>query len=157
MNSPDLRVPAFVISLAAVLVCAPSCSRQPAPSIDAMSTGGCDTRPMKPIGRPVEIPSVRVLPQFGAVIGTVAQAETGDALVGAVVSLRQNNDAKPQSLPWRHTDSKGGFAFDSVAPGGYQLRVRRIGEYQDTLTIHSVAGRADTVRFRMRAYRCYGY
>jgi protocatechuate 3,4-dioxygenase beta subunit len=112
---------------------------------------------MKPIGRPVEIPSVRVLPQFGAVTGTVAQAETGDALEGAVVNLMQNNDAKPQTQLWRYTDSNGGFAFDSVAPGGYQLRIRRIGEYQDTLTIHTVADRADTVRFRMRAYRCYGY
>jgi hypothetical protein len=139
------------------MISALSCSRQPAPSIDAQSTGWCDTRLMKPIGRPVEIPSVRVLPQFGAVTGTVVQAETGDALEGAVVNLRQNSDAKPQSQPWRYTDSKGGFAFDSLAPGGYRLQVRRIGEYQDTLTIHTVTGRVDTVRFRMRAYRCYGY
>jgi hypothetical protein len=106
-----VRIAAFVILLAAVLMSALSCSRQPAPSIDAMSTGWCDTTPMKPIGRPVEIPSVRVLPEFGAVTGIVAQAETGDALQGAVVSLMQNSDAKLQSRPWRGTDSNGGFAL----------------------------------------------
>ena len=134
-----------------------SCSRQPAPPIDAMSTGWCDTTPMRPIGRAVEMPNVRTLPQFGAVTGTVVQAETGDALESAVVSLTQTTDAKLHSQPWRGTDSKGGFAFDSVVPGIYQLRVRRIGESQDTLTIHTMAGRVDTVRIRMRAYRCYGY
>jgi hypothetical protein len=111
---------------------------------------------MKPVGRPVEMPSVRALPQFGAVIGTVVQAETGDALEGAVVGLTPNSD-KLNSQPWRGTDSKGGFAFDSVVPGGNQLRVRKLGEYKDSLTIHTVAGRVDTVQFRMRAYRCYGY
>ena len=112
---------------------------------------------MKPVGRPVEMPSVRALPQFGALIGTVVQAETGDALQGAVVTLIPNSDIKLNSQPWRGTDSKGGFAFDSVVPGGYQLRVRRLGEYKDSLTIHTVAGHMDTVQFRMRAYRCYGY
>jgi len=146
-----------IISLAAVLMSVPSCSRQPAPSIDAMSTGWCDNSPMKPVGRPVEMPSVSALPQFGALIGTVVQAETGDALQGAVVTLIPNSDIKLNSQPWRGTDSKGGFAFDSVVPGGYQLRVRRLGEYKDSLTIHTVAGHMDTVQFRMRAYRCYGY
>lgn len=146
-----------IISLAAGLMYVLSCSRQPAPSMDAMSTGWCDTSPMKPVGRPGEMPSVLALPQFGAVIGTVVQAETGDALQSAVVTLTPNSDVKLNSPPSRGTDSKGGFAFDSVVPGGYQLRVRRIGESQDSLTIHTAAGRVDTVHFRMRAYRCYGY
>jgi protocatechuate 3,4-dioxygenase beta subunit len=87
----------------------------------------------------------------------VAQAETGDALEGAIVSLMQSSQAKLEASPWRGTDSKGGFAFDSIVPGSYQLRVRRVGEYFDTLTIQSSAGRVDTVRIRMRAYRCVGY
>ena len=146
-----------LILLSAVLAAAYSCSRQAAPSIDAMSTGSCDTSPMKPIGRPVEIPSLRARPHFGAVTGTVAQAETGDALEGAIVSLMPSSEAKLESSPWRGTDSKGGFAFDSIVPGGYQLRVRRVGQYFDTLTIHPTAGRVDTVRIRMRTFRCYGY
>ena len=156
-ETPGMRILACLILLSAVLLGTLSCSRQAAPSIDAMSTGSCDTSPMKPIGRPVEIPSVRARPQFGAVTGTVAQAETGDALQGAIVSLMQSSEAKLESSPWRGTDSKGGFAFDSIVPGSYHLRIRRVGEYFDTLTIQPTAGRVDTVRVRMRAYRCYGY
>ena len=148
---------AFLILLSAVVMSALSCSRKPAPSIDAMSTGWCDTNPMKPIGRTLAIPSVRAHSQFGAVTGTVAQAETGDALEGAIVSLMQNSDAKLESAPWHGTDSKGGFAFDSIATGSYQLRVRRVGSYFDSLTIQPKAGRVDTVRVRMRTFRCYGY
>ena len=156
-ESPRIRVLAFLILLSAVVMGALSCSRQAAPALDVMSTGSCDTRPMKPFGRPVEIPSIRAPPQFGAVTGTVAQAETGDALQGAIVSLMQGSEAKLESSPWRGTDSKGGFAFDSIVPGSYQLRFRRVGEYFDTLTIQPTAGRVDTVRVRMRAYRCVGY
>jgi hypothetical protein len=148
---------AFLILLSALVMGVLSCSRQPAPSIDPMFTTSCDSTPMKPIGRPVEIPSVRARPQLGAVTGTVAQAETGDALQGAIVSLMQSSEAKLESSPWRATDSKGGFAFDSIVPGSYRLRVRRIGESIDTSTIQLTSGRVDTVRIRMRAYRCYGY
>ena len=152
-----MRILAFLILLSAVVMDALSCSRPAVPSIDAMSTGSCDTSPMKPIGRPVEIPSVRARPLFGAVTGTVAQAETGDALQSAIVSLMQSSEAKLDSSPWRGTDSKGGFAFDSIPPGRYQLRVRRVGQYFDTLTIQPSAGRVDTIRVRMRTFRCYGY
>lgn len=117
----------------------------------------CDTTPMKPFELPVAIPTARALPQFGAVAGEVTQAETGDALRSATVTLSQILDGKAKPPGFRYTDAKGGFAFDSVVPGTYHLRVRRLGEYQDSLTMHLVAGRVDTVRFRMRAYRCYGY
>jgi len=112
---------------------------------------------MRPIGRRAELPNVRSLPQFGSVTGTVVQAETDDALESASIALTEITDARPQSQQRRVTDAKGGFAFDSVVPGRYQLRVRRLGAYQDTLTIQSVAGRVDTARIRMRADRCVGY
>ena len=152
-----MRNYAFLILLTVVVMSALACAPQAAPSIDAMSTGLCDTSPMKPIGRPLEIPIVQARPHLGAVTGTVAQAETGDALEGAIVSLMQSNEVQPESSPWRGTDSKGGFAFDSIVPGSYQLRVRRVGSYFDTLTIQPTAGRVDTVRVRMRTFRCYGY
>jgi hypothetical protein len=152
-----MRIVGLWLLLPIVVIGTVSCSRQAATSMDAMSTGWCDTSPMKPIGRPVEIPSVRTHPQFGAVTGTVAQAETGDALESAIVSLMPNSEARLESSPWRGTDSKGGFAFDSIVPGTYQLRVRRVGAYFDTLTIQPAAGRVDTVRIRMRAHRCIGY
>ncbi len=158
MSVFGIRSLALVIVSSAVPIAAISCARRPDPSLDPMrSTGWCDTTPMKPIGRRAEVPNARALTQFGAVTGTVVQAETGDALQGAVVNLVRITDAKDQSQPWRGTDSKGAFTFDSIMPGRYQLRVRRVGEYYDTLTIQPVAGRVDTVRLRMRAYRCYGY
>jgi hypothetical protein len=133
-----------------------SCSRQPA-QIDAMSTGWCDTRPMKPIGLPVVIPTISARPDLGAITGSVVQSETGDALYGALISLTQSGQGQAKSQPSRVSDSKGGFAFDSVPPGEYQLKVRRVGEVFDTLTVHLKANQVDTVRFDMRAYRCYGY
>ena len=78
-----------------------------------------------------EDPPVSARATLGSVTGTVAQLETGDALQGAVVTLTPS-DIQLQSQSWRVMDSKGGFAFDSVVPGRYQLRVRRLAEkYQD--------------------------
>ncbi len=112
---------------------------------------------MKPLGRVPEIPTGRLLAGFGVITGTVVQAETGDALEGAVVDLKTITDATGRSPLWRPTNSKGGFTFDSVLPGHYQLRVRRVGAQAQTLTIQPVAGRVDTLTLRMRAFRCYGY
>lgn len=152
MSKPLLQIVrcAFMASLL-------SCSRHPAPQMDAMSTGWCDTTPMKPIGLPVAIPTISAHPDLAAVTGSVVQSETGDALYGATINLTRTGDAKPQSQRWLVTDSKGGFAFDSVAPGRYQLKVRRVGVVFDTLTVRLGANKVDTVRFRLRAYRCYGY
>lgn len=141
----------------AVVICAVSCARKPEPRIDVMTLGWCDTTPMKPFGLPVAIPTARVFPQFGSVAGEVAQAETGDALQSATVTLSRIIDSKLQPPGFRYTNAKGGFTFDSVIPGTYQIRARRLGVWQDTLTIHLAASRVDTVRFRLRANRCYGY
>ena len=117
----------------------------------------CDTTPMKPMGRPVVVPESRALVEFGALTGTVALAETGDALTGAGVGLIAAPGSTGQSQAERPTDSLGGFTFDSILPGKYQIRVRMLGARRDSLTIHAAAGRLDTVRLRMRAYRCSGY
>jgi hypothetical protein len=122
-----------------------------------MSTGWCDTSPMKPIGLPVVIPTISPRAGLGAVTGSVVQLETGDALYGAIINVTRTGQVQSQSQPWHVTDAKGGFAIDSVPPGSYQLKVRRIGEVLDTLTVDVPANEVDTVRFRMRAYRCYGY
>ena len=111
---------------------------------------------MKPFGLPVAIPSVSTKADMSAITGSVAQLETGDALQSATVNLVAI-DTKGQAQPWRLTDAKGGFAFDSLAPGRYQVRARRLGSVMDTLTVDIAADQVDTVRFRLRAYRCYGY
>jgi Carboxypeptidase regulatory-like domain len=112
---------------------------------------------MKPLGRIVEIPRVHRREEFAVLTGAVSQRETGDALEGAVVDLRAVDDTAGSARIWRSTNSKGGFSFDSLAPGAYALRVRSLGEVADTATIRPRAGRIDTVTLRMRAYRCYGY
>ena len=71
---------ASVVSLASL-----SCARKIDPSIDAMNTGHCDTTSMKPFGRVVDIPEAKRRPNYGALTGAVVQAETGDAIEGAVV------------------------------------------------------------------------
>lgn len=131
--------------------------RSPTQPPNAMHTGWCDSTPMKPVGRAARVPDALPVSGLGALTGVVVQAETGDALQSAGVRLVSAMGDGGQSQPERATDSNGGFTFDSVAPGRYQLRVRRVGEYQDSLRIQAIAGRLDTVRVRMRAYRCYGY
>lgn len=151
-----LRSLASVIMSLPILIAAISCAPQLDPSFDPMrAPAWCDSTPMKPLGRQVEIPNVRVLAQFGTITGAIVQAETEDAVQGAAVGLMRIADGEDQ--PWRSTDSKGGFVFDSVVPGRYRLRARRVGMYPDTLTIHPSAGRVDTVRLRLRTYRCSGY
>lgn len=135
-----------------------SCARKPDPSLDPMHVAPvCDTTPMKPIGRVVEIPEMHRRADFGVLTGAVMQDETADAIEGAVVDLTVIDRAPDAAPVWRHTNSKGGFSFDSLKPATYRLRVRRVGEVAATDTIRPGAGRIDTLSLRMRAYRCYGY
>jgi hypothetical protein len=112
---------------------------------------------MKPIGRVAQIPEAAVVAEFATIVGVVTQRETGDALQDAGVRLIAVAGSASDSRPERHADLKGGFTFDSVVPGRYQIRARRINEDQDSASILAVAGRLDTVRFALRANRCHGY
>jgi protocatechuate 3,4-dioxygenase beta subunit len=135
-----------------------SCARKPDPSLDPMhSAGVCDTTPMKPLGRTVQIPEMHRRTDFGVLTGAVLQDETGDAIEGAVVDIRVLDRAPDTAQIWRYTNSKGGFSFDSLKPATYRLRARRLGQSVGVDTIHPRAGRVDTLSLRMRAYRCYGY
>jgi hypothetical protein len=140
-----------------VVIGALGCTRSQHSPPDPMHTISCDTRPMKPIGRTAQVPEAALAAGFATVAGVVVQRETGDAIQSASVRLMADAGSTGHSKPERHTDSKGGFTFDSVIPGRYQVRVRHINEYQDSASILAVAGRLDTVRVAMRAFRCYGY
>jgi hypothetical protein len=142
----------------AVLLGDVTCVRKADPVLDPMTTAGaCDTTPMKPLGRVVEMPDATPLIDFGVVAGTVVQDETGDALEGAVVDIRALGDSTDSTRLWRSTNSKGGFTLDSLKPRQYRLRVRRVGEHPRTFTIQPAIGRVDTLTVRLRAFRCYGY
>ena len=148
----SLAIP--VAAGAVVASCARKAVRVPDPMTDMVE---CDTTPMKPLGRRVEIPEVTPRPNQAALTGSVVQIETGDAIDYAVIDLRPSNPPPKPVQIWKHGNAKGGFSFDSVAPGVYKVRVRRLGEYSDTAVIQLTAGRVDTLLFRLRAYRCYGY
>lgn len=147
-----IRNAAMILSVVVV-----ACAKPQAPTPDVMSIVWCDSTPMRPAGRASQVSDVFRVAGFGTLAGVVVQSETDDALPGALVKLVSVSGDKSQSKSERGTDSKGGFKFDSVVAGGYQLRIRHLGEYQDSLPVRIVAGRLDTVRIRMRADRCYGY
>lgn len=136
-----------------------ACARTPKTPPNAMDMTWCDTTPtqMKPIGRLSRIPAVVPSSTFGTLTGSVVQRETGDALYGASVRLVPAPGTAGRPRSERYSNESGGFTFDSVTPGRYQVRVRLINEYQDSAAYEAVSGRVDTVRFAMRAYRCYGY
>ena len=117
----------------------------------------CDTTPMKPLGRAVRIPPVTPSLNTGALTGIVYQRETGDALARAAVGIVLAADASRGNYSEHYTDDQGGFTFDSVAPGRYRVRIRRISEYVDSASYEAVSGRVDTLQIAMRAYRCSGY
>jgi hypothetical protein len=142
----------------ATLFAAVSCARKPGPSLDPMLAAPvCDTTPMTPLGRVVRVPAVVPSVNLGTLTGVVFQRETGDALPNAGVMLVPAAGTGGRPHPERQTDAQGGFRFDSIAPGRYQVRVRHIHEYRDSASFDAVSGRADTVRIAMRAYRCRGY
>ena len=154
MPATSFVVSAIAVALAAVIACA----RRPATSVDIMTQSGwCASGPMKPLGRRSQVPQRLTHALFATVTGTVVRAETEDAIWGAVVVLSRRRDTIVQPERWTRTDSTGGFAFDSVSPGGYRLLGRYVGQYPDTMTIQLAAARVDTVRLRMRTDRCTGY
>ena len=144
--------------VAATVFALTSCARTHGADSDLMqATAVCDTQPMKPIGRAVRIPSVPPSPALGALVGIVYQKETGDALAGAAVGIAPAVDTNSRPVAEHITDEHGAFAFEGIAPGLYRVRVRRINQYRDSAFHRAVAGRVDTLRIAMRAYRCQGY
>lgn len=112
---------------------------------------------MKPLGRIARIPNAVAAAGVGTLTGVITQRETRDALSGAGVRLLPIAGTAGPAYSERYTDEHGGFTFDSVALGRYQVRVRRVNEYQDSASFEAVAGRVDTIKVAMRAYRCHGY
>jgi hypothetical protein len=134
-----------------------ACTRASKTLPNVMDITWCDTGAMTPLGRVANIPAVAPSANRGALAGVVIQRETGDALAGAVVRLVPVAGSGGRSYSERSTKDDGGFSFGEVVPGRYQIRVRRINEYQDSAAYEAVSGRVDTVTIAMRAYRCHGY
>jgi hypothetical protein len=128
------------------------------PVVDAMSVTWCDSTPLKPVGRPVKIPAGSAPPfGFGGLVGSVSQAETGDALGYSRISLIASPHGSGVSKQEKNTDDYGGLAIDSIVPGEYLLRARHVGFVAASQRVRISANQIEIVRVSMKTYRCHGY
>ena len=80
--------------------------------------------------------------------GEVIDAETGEALAGAVVILRPEDPAstgEPPAGRRTRTDGDGRYRFDDVRPGSYHLEVQASGYALSRLRVDVRAGRSARV------------
>lgn len=110
----------------------------------------CDTTLQRP-PRPAEVPAVRVVTGYGSLTGSVFREGTGNGIDSASILLAPRDSTTTQSYRSRVTDETGGFAFDSVVPGRYRLRVVAAWEHPESSFVTVAANRVDTVRLPMRA------
>jgi hypothetical protein len=82
-----------------------------------------------------------------ALVGTVVDSADGKPIWGAQVLLRQPPTAQAR---YAYTDSLGGFVLGRVAPGHYELMIRRIGYLAARGTRDARAGKVDTLRATMK-------
>jgi hypothetical protein len=131
-------------------------------TIDVMKMAAvCDSTQASPdpSERGPRLPSLVPSERFATLIGTMEEAVSKHPLRGGTVDLTPTDSAnRPPgvrlSVP---ADSLGGFAIDSVPPGEYVIRARRIGFDKIERTAVLDVGRVDTARFTMRRYSCVGY
>jgi protocatechuate 3,4-dioxygenase beta subunit len=97
--------------------------------------------PTRTAGPPKGATSIVVRPQPGALRGTVADANTGRPVSGASVSLSGGGGAV--------TSSSGAFAVGNLAPGSYQVLVRRSGYLDATASMTVRAGQTASVSVRL--------
>ena len=82
-----------------------------------------------------------------ALVGTVEDSSSGRPLGGAQVLLTSQPPGKNY---YSYTDDFGGFAVKAVAPGSYDIMIRKVGYYPLTATHVFRLGFADTLRARLR-------
>jgi hypothetical protein len=104
------------------------------------------TRPLLP----AEVPGVSVVAGYGALTGVVFRAGTGTGIDSASIILSLADSATTtQSNRRRLTGQTGDFAFDSVVPGRYLLRVHVAWEHAESSFVSIAANRIDTLRIAM--------
>jgi hypothetical protein len=114
--------------------------------------GRCSTRVRTKGPVPQLPPAPPLRAGFGAVIGTLA--DSGGALPHYSI-LATTPDGGPNSPHATATaDSVGGFVFDGLPPGRYQLLVRALAHRPYSTEIGVAAGRVDTVRIVTQYFEC---
>ena len=109
----------------------------------------CGTASMEP-RLPATLGAPSVVPGYGSISGTVSRAGATYGIGGATVVLSSTEIMRPGAFR-RTTDQAGGFAFDSLAPGGYRLIVHAALERPDSAHVVVAAEQVDTVRFVLSA------
>ena len=109
----------------------------------------CDATLRRP-SRPAEIPPVSVAAGYGSVAGVVFRVETGNGIAGASVSLSPLDSLTTHTYGRLATGQTGGFAFDSIVPGRYLVRVIAQWPRADSSFVEVASNRVDTVRFPVR-------
>ena len=144
------KVDAMLIAIVAAAAL-PGCRASPHMVLrDDMPVLVCDTALKRPL-RPAEIPRVAVVADYGSVTGIVFRVGTGNGIDSAAIFLTPQDSATTRSDRRRVTGQDGGFAFDSVVPGRYRLRVLAGWEHPESAFVAIARNRIDTVRVPMRA------
>ena len=110
----------------------------------------CDTLMKRP-PRPAEIPDVPLAESYGAITGAVFRQGTEAGIDSASITLVSRENTSEHSSRSRLTGQSGGFAFDSISPGRYLLRVRAVWEHPESVFVVVLASRIDTVRIPLAA------
>jgi hypothetical protein len=107
----------------------------------------CDTVP-RAGPHPGAVASIKPAAELGALVGTIAVRGSGAAISGAGVQLQRD------STFYLTSDSTGGFAFNDLPPGQYDVHVVRIGYIGARDSVRIAAGHVDTVHYSLRSYDC---
>jgi hypothetical protein len=152
----------FAVPILAAILIISSC--RSSTTVNAMMLPAvCDSIPPKLAPsepRGPQIPAIiKTRDGYGAIVGSVTDSISAQRLQSAGLSLFKLDSSASKSQFGREipSDPSGGFAFDSVPPGSYVVRVRRIGYNAVQRQVNAVAGKIDTVNFRLRYYICHGY
>jgi len=152
----------FAFRLLFVVVTVAACrSSRP---IDVMSIPGrCDSVPPRlAVGEQhgARVPTiVAQQPDRAAIVGSVVEAGTDRWLRSAGVALFVAGAGATRTPFTREipTDSSGSFAFEGLPPGRYIIRARWFVHRGEERAITVVAGRVDTLYFRLPFFSCAGY
>jgi hypothetical protein len=82
-------------------------------------------------------------PEWGVVLGSVSDVETGSGVEHATVLIR--TDTTSRAAAFVNTDSAGGFVLSPVRPGRYILEARGLGYPLTRKSIEVLANTIDSV------------
>jgi hypothetical protein len=85
---------------------------------------------------------------MGAIIGSVADSETGGGIAHATITLRV--DGESRALAYARVDTLGGFRFGEVPAGRYLLSARGLTYPETRVHLDVKASVLDTAHIALR-------